>query len=234
VAVAQFCSVLPDPATTALALRPLPQTETELLANAPAWLLSAGVPAHFTHPQRRREWLAGRVLAAELLRQLLGPERADALTIAADAFGRPRLLDAAEEVVGAVSLSHGGGAVAALVALGPGRRVGLDLEPIRPKTLPMAPRFLSPGECANLGDSTARASLMWSLKESLYKAYGRRQLDFRRHLHLDTTDWPAAELPLPATGIVRGRITQPTTGHIWHHELYYETVEPGWLTYCVS
>ncbi len=237
-------------ATTALAVRPLTQTEAELLGAAPEWLLTDGVPAHFTHPQRRREWLAGRVLAAELLRGLLPPALADTHRIAADAFGRPRLLDAAGDVVGALSLSHSGDAVAAIVALGPGRRVGLDLEPIRVKTLTLAPRFLSPDECAALGDSTARASLLWSLKETLYKAYGRRQLDFRQHLHLDTSEWPALPAPLPATGIVRGRITHPTTGHVWQHTLHYRTVAPGsdagslagsgagsfsgWLTYCVS
>lgn len=210
-------------------------TEADLLTRAPAWLVAAGVPPVLTHPQRRHEWLAGRILAAELLATLTDPADVE-LQIATDEFGRPCLLTAAGERTGAASLTHGGECVAALVALGSGRRAGLDLEPERPKTLALAPRFLNPAELAAVGNDPARAALTWSLKETLYKLYGRRQLDFRRHLYLALDEWPVPGGALPATGRVTGRITHPTApDRTWTHILYYERVAPTcWLTYCVG
>ncbi|MBC7448097.1 MAG: 4'-phosphopantetheinyl transferase superfamily protein [Hymenobacteraceae bacterium] len=226
----------PAPAS-ALAVATLPPetAESDLLARAPAWLAATGIPSAFTHPQRRREWLAGRVLAAELLGRLTAPANAD-LRIDPDEFGRPRLRTPNGELAGAVSLSHGGGHVAALVVLGAGRRAGLDLEPERPKTQTLAARFLAPAELAFAGDDAARCALAWSLKETLYKLYGRRQLDFRHHLHLDLAPWPALPTVLPTTGHVVGRITHPTVAsRAWTHTVRYERATPHcWLTYCVG
>ncbi len=206
--------------------------EAALLAAAPPALAAAGVPAHLTHPQRRREWLAGRLLVANLLADLGVAD----LQLVADEFGRPQLLTAAGARAGAVSLSHGGGLVAAVVAVGAGYRTGLDLEPERAKTLLLAPRWLAPAELAAVGDVPARAALAWSLKETLYKLYGRRQLDFRHHLALELAAWPAPEIPLPATGTARGRIRAPTdAARHWTHTLHFLRCTPTcWLTYCVS
>ena len=225
----------------AVAHLPPDTPETALLARAPAWLVAAGIPAALTHPQRRREWLAGRVLAAELLMRL-APD-APPLLIQTDEFGRPHLRTAAGGRAGAVSLSHGGAWVAALVALGPTARAGLDLEPDRAKTLALAPRWLTPPELAAVGADPARAALAWSLKETLYKLYGRRQLDFRQHLHLELAAWPPPGAPLPTTGTVLGRIIRPTPPAVaetmpapyWPHHLRYERAAPPcWLTYCVA
>lgn len=218
-----------------LLLAPLPppeQPEPELLARAPAWLRAAGIPVGHTHPQRRREWLAGRLAALDALARLTSSD----LRIGTDEFGRPYLAGPDGARVGAVSLSHGGGRVAALVAVGAGRRAGLDVEPERAKTLALAARFLSPFELAAVGADPARAALTWSLKETLYKLYGRRQLDFRQHLALDVAAWPALGKPLPETGSIGGRIQHPTdAGRAWTHHLRYEQLAPhGWLTYCVG
>ena len=220
----------------AVALLPPGTTESDLLARAPAWLAAESIPPALTHPQRRREWLAGRVLAAELL-TTLDPDTAPDLRTATDEFGRPHLLTSAGARAGAVSLSHGGGHVAALVALGAGRRAGLDLEPERAKTLALAPRFLHPDELAIVGEDSSRAALTWSLKETLYKLYGRRQLDFRRHLYLELGEWPTPPTALPATGVVPGRISHPTAvpDRQWRHALHFRRAAPDcWLTYCVS
>ncbi len=235
----QRLTLVPAPdSRLAVAELPADITETALLAHAPAWLVAAGVPAALTHPQRRREWLAGRLLAGALLAELGAAE----LEIVTDEFGRPQLHAAAGTRAGAVSLSHGGGYIAAVVAPGPARRAGLDLEPERPKTLTLAPRWLAPPELAAVGASVSRASLAWSLKETLYKVYGRRQLDFRQHLHLDVHDWPtptdATTDPLPSAGRVPGRIIHPTAtapARAWSHVLHFRRAVPGcWLTYCVG
>jgi 4'-phosphopantetheinyl transferase EntD len=209
-------------------------SEAQLLVRAPAWL-AAALPAHLRHPQRRYEWLAGRLLALDLLAELGAPD----LHIGSDEFGRPHLLATDGVRAGAISLSHGGGLVAAVVALGVGRRVGLDLEPERPKTLRLAPRWLTPDELAAVDGNPARASLAWSLKETLYKLYGRRQLDFRRDLRLDSdpslATW-ATVTATSATGIATGRITSPTdSARSWTHTLHFLRPAPGcWLTYCVG
>jgi len=216
--------------TTALGQWELTEPEAALLEQAPGWLQPPGIPAHLTHDRRRREWLAGRILVEALLVQLTGSGTAATGGVVTDAFGRPRLTDDR----GAVSLSHGAENVVALVALGPARRAGLDLEPVRTKALTLAPRFLSAEELPAIGGELSRASLAWGLKEALYKAYGRRQLDFRQHLRLNLHDWPPPPAALAPTGTVAGRITQPETGRAWHHTLHYEACRQGWLAYCVT
>ncbi len=208
----------------------LTESEADLLALAPTWLDAEGIPIRFTHPQRRREWLAGRVLAAEILQQLTGTAGAT-VAVVTDAFGRPRLETG---TAGALSLTHGGGHVGVLVALGAGARAALDLEPPRAKTLTLASRFLNPAELAAVGADPDRAALAWSLKETLYKAYGRRQLDFRRHLDLDlTTAWPPPPRSITPVGVVSGRILHPTDpARYWTHDLHYERHPAGWLTSC--
>lgn len=216
---------------TALGIWTLTETEAELTALAPTWLRTGGLPTHLTHTPRRREWLAGRVLVAEVVAALTGQSAEATPAVVPDAFGRPRLLD----VSAGVALSHGGGCAAALVALGPGRRCGIDVEPVRAKALTLARRFLSPEELPIGGADVARAALAWSAKESLYKAYGRRQLDFRQHLHLRLADLPTPPAALPETGRLYGRITQPATGRQWWHDVeYLFRADGALLTWCVT
>ncbi|MDR2456466.1 MAG: 4'-phosphopantetheinyl transferase superfamily protein [Deltaproteobacteria bacterium] len=84
-------------------------------------------------------------------------------------FGRPELAQGSPSI----SLSHSGDYVALALF---GRRVGADVEEIRPRSPLLAGRLLSPDEKRELdrnGGSPAALIALWTRKESLGKADGR-------------------------------------------------------------
>ncbi len=131
---------------------------------------------------RRLEWLAVR----HLLHLLTGNGRRWPLS--KDAFAKPFFLDNNGLHC---SLSHSKGLVGALLADVP---CGCDLQVLTEKMPQLAKRFLSEEEFAFLNTFAADVRfdlqhVFWTAKESLYKAYGLRALDFRRHLYLEPFEW---------------------------------------------
>ena len=131
---------------------------------------------------RRLEWLAGRWL----LHKLTGvPER---MPLGKDAFAKPFFLHAPELHC---SLSHSHGIVGALL----GNRVcGCDLQMLVDKMPRIAHKFLHAEEAAFVQQFSPDAQfdllhVFWTAKESLYKAYGLKELDFRAHLRLEPFEW---------------------------------------------
>jgi phosphopantetheinyl transferase len=154
------------------------------------------LPARADGP-RQAQWLAGRVLVQ---RMLAATTLSDGLLLLQnDATGRPFLAGASP--VPAVSLSHSGAWVAALLAP-PGTAVGVDVEAVRDKAQRIARKFLNDDEQAAvkpfiLADAVVDNelfSLLWSAKETLYKLAGQRGIIFRQNLLLDLPPgpWPAA------------------------------------------
>ncbi len=133
---------------------------------------------------RRIEWLAVRYL----LHLLTGNGERWALD--KDAFAKPFF----SNYNGLhCSLSHSKGLVGALLADVPG---GCDLQVLTEKMPRLAPRFLHQEEVAFLQTFTAEVQfdlqhVFWTAKESLYKAYGLKALDFRQHLRIEPFDWSA-------------------------------------------
>ncbi|AKJ08035.1 Hypothetical protein AA314_09661 [Archangium gephyra] len=120
-------------------------------------------------PQRHPEWLRGRHVCKQVVRELLGPECvARRVEVLPDPQGVPRLHG--PEGMGPldVSLSHARVlSVAAVTAHG---RVGVDVEPVAPVEERLWHFFLSPGERARCEREPALALRLWVLKEALYKA----------------------------------------------------------------
>lgn len=131
---------------------------------------------------RRLEWLAGRWL----LHKLTGlPER---LPLGKNAFAKPFFLDQPELHC---SLSHSHGIVGALLA---DRICGCDLQVLVNKMPRLAPKFLHESEDRFIRqfDPAAQFDLMhvfWTAKESLYKAYGLKELDFRADMRVEPFEW---------------------------------------------
>jgi len=131
---------------------------------------------------RRLEWLAGR----RLLHLLTG---ADArLPLGKNAFAKPFFLHRPELHC---SLSHSHGIVGAMLAEGV---CGCDLQVLVDKMPRLAGRFLHREEDSFLQtfSQATRFDLMhvyWTAKESLYKAYGLKELDFRENLRIEPFDW---------------------------------------------
>ena len=122
--------------------------------------------------RRRTEWLAVRYL----LHQMSGREIRGACL--KDSFGKPYL----EGSVYQISMSHTQG-LAAIIA-GP-KPVGIDIQKKVSKIDRIAPKFVNEQEIILFDDlSTEILHVLWGAKECLYKAYGRKRLDFRKHIHI--------------------------------------------------
>lgn len=166
---------------------------------------------------RTQQWLAGRVLAHQALREL-----SDApATLANDANGRPYFQELPHY---GVSLSHSGSWVAVL--LSSQAAVGIDIEMIRPKAQRLAPRFLSETERADAGDDAAKCSLYWSAKETLYKLHSRRGLVFREQLLLNPFE-------LREAGVLTGHLLFENFRS--QHHIHYLRPSPDYvLTYATG
>lgn len=131
---------------------------------------------------RRLEWLAGRWL----LHKLTGASVR--LPLGKNAFAKPFFLHRPELHC---SLSHSHGIVGAMLA---DCVCGCDLQVLVNKMPRLAPKFLHTNEALFLQkfSNSVQFDLMhvfWTAKESLYKAYGLKELDFRAHMRLLPFKW---------------------------------------------
>lgn len=131
--------------------------------------------ATITHPAQRIEWLACRVA----IRQLVEAQGMTYAGLQKDDFGKPHLINSPWHI----SLSHTAGWAAAV--LHRSRSVGIDIEPVRDQFRRVVPRVLSDNEIAHAAGDPNRLAVYWCAKEALYKLYGKRQLTFREHLHVE-------------------------------------------------
>ncbi|MFR9250149.1 MAG: 4'-phosphopantetheinyl transferase superfamily protein [Alistipes shahii] len=69
----------------------------------------------------------------------------------------------------------------------------MDIEPATRDFRRAASRYLTPEEEA-LSDDPLLPGIVWCAKETLYKYAGRRELDFRRDLHVVRLDLAAGTL----------------------------------------
>ncbi len=131
---------------------------------------------------RRLEWLAGRWL----LHKLTGSNIR--LPLGKNAFAKPFFLHRPELHC---SLSHSHGIVGAMLA---DSVCGCDLQILVDKMPRLAPKFLHTEEALFLQNFNIREQfdlmhVFWTAKESLYKAYGLKELDFRGHMRLQAFEW---------------------------------------------
>jgi len=135
--------------------------------------------AEIKSSRRRRDWLAGRWAAKELIRDYLlereglAPARS-LIEILNDENGAPKVLFPLNLEI---SIAHSGGhGLAGLCAHSP---LGVDLQQIRPVRPDLARRVLSAHERAQLdqhfaGDSLEGTLVFWALKEAAIKVHRAR------------------------------------------------------------
>ncbi len=121
--------------------------------------------------------------------------RAERAELVKDDDGKPHL----EDSLFFVSISHTVGFSAAIAHPRP---CGIDVQRMVPRIRGMAHRFVGPEEATQLQEPYAltQLHLIWAAKEAMYKAYGRRQLDFRQQLLVDLADYTVGQ------GTARGSI----------------------------
>ncbi|SFD49351.1 4'-phosphopantetheinyl transferase family protein [Spirosoma endophyticum] len=156
-------------------LRPITEDEPTLQARLLLTVSEQEDLASISHAGQRIEWLACRVA----IRQLIEAQGINYAGLRKDEFGKPHLINSPWHI----SLSHTTGWAA--VVLHRSRPVGIDIEPIREQFRRVVPRVLSDDEITHAAGDPNRLAVYWCAKEALYKLYGKRQLTFRDHLHVE-------------------------------------------------
>lgn len=142
-----------------------------------------------THPAKRLEWIAGRILVKEVFDAM----DTRFLGITKNEHGKPFPTGYDYHM----SLSHSFPYVATLVdKSGP---VGIDLEQPTDKLLRVAHRILHPIELKDAGSDLTKHCVYWCAKEALIKVHGEKNLFFSQNLLIDPFN-------LKDEGDLRGRI----------------------------
>lgn len=164
---------------------------------------------------RRSEWLAARLLIHKMSGR---KERGSFLK---DEFGKPYLQDSRFHI----SISHSRRLAAAIA--GPSK-VGIDIQQFVPKIERVTHKFLSNKETDCL-DSKFRLwhlHVYWGAKEALYKAYGRRKLNFCNNIIIEPFSFKKTG------GLFLGRILKD--GYKWNYKIKYNFFEEYTMVYAIE
>ena len=130
--------------------------------------------------RKRKEWFSSRYLLHLL------SEREIRGACLKDVFGKPYLENSDHHI----SISHSGDYTAVIASTSV---VGVDIQRIVAKIERIAPKFISEVE-ANSVINPHQIECMhaiWGAKESMYKAYGKKELDFRKHIFVQPFEYDA-------------------------------------------
>lgn len=103
---------------------------------------------------------------------------------------------------------------------------GIDLEKIDQRIARVKHKFMNRVELEFGGSENQiiSQSLIWSAKEALYKVYGKKELDFREHLHIHPFNINQNNL-----GVFTGDIIKDD--FIQKHRIHYQIIDNIVLTY---
>jgi 4'-phosphopantetheinyl transferase len=129
---------------------------------------------------RKKEWICTRMLLSEMM-------HGQNLSIDYDDTGKPHLRNTKsdkEVTQFHISVSHTKNYVAVIVS--EKYPVAIDIELIHPRIEKIVHRFINDTELGFIPaeNKLQHYFLIWSAKECLYKMYGRKELLFKDHLHV--------------------------------------------------
>lgn len=164
--------------------------------------------------RKRLEWYAGRWLLCTLLNE---KHRKVCLK---DEYGKPYLVNSEIEI----SISHSADKAAVIISNLP---VGIDIQYFTEKVVRIESKFMRDIEKESLSSSFKLEHLhaYWGAKESLYKAYGKRQLDFRANILIHPFEY------VEVGGNTQGQVIKDNFSALYN--IYYQTIENFSLTFCV-
>jgi 4'-phosphopantetheinyl transferase len=102
---------------------------------------------------------------------------------------------------------------------------GVDVELIRDKVLKIKDKFLSQAELEEAKDNVEKLILYWAAKETLYKVYGLKEVEFAKHLFVHPFD-------LKSTGTLTGELNLESFRKKFN--LHYEKLEDYMLVYVLN
>jgi len=162
------------------------------------------------------EWLASRWL----LHTMSG--RATRGICSKDEFGKPYLVDSSFEI----SISHSQGEMVAVIAAP--YAIGIDIQKFVSKIYRIQHKFMRPIELESLEEhsSLEHLHIYWGAKEALYKAYGRKQLGFKKHIFITPFSLDLEK------GYCEGKIIKDT--YQKEFNIFYEKIEDYYLVYALE
>lgn len=107
-----------------------------------------------------------------LIKELLGKH----IDVNNNDKGKPYLVNDTRHI----SISHSHNKLAIIV--NEYEPTGIDIELIRDKVIKIKHKFLSSNEIKNANDDVEKLLIYWAAKETLYKIYGLKEVDFIKHL----------------------------------------------------
>ncbi|HET8860909.1 4'-phosphopantetheinyl transferase family protein [Marivirga sp.] len=151
------------------------------LENVPLSSIDKNILEETTHPEKKLEFMAGRMLCKTVLHELRISEQ----PIFRNEYGKPQIPDSEYDI----SLSHTENYIA--LTVGFKLNVGIDIEKPKAKMAKVAPRLYTVEEMSYCQDNLVHFSKVWSAKEVLYKLFMKRELDFREHLRVkpENKEW---------------------------------------------
>ncbi len=136
---------------------------------------------------------------------------ANVLQILHDTHGKPRLQSNDPQLSAqAISIAHSteGELCHALVAIGPGP-IGCDIEFERDTLRKIAHRVFAPDE-GTAGSSISNLAALWTIKESMFKAFGP-EIDFRKDL----------KISLPPLWKAETSVSWSLTGQVFDRQFHW-------------
>ncbi len=175
------------------------ESEAELLALYPARADELQTLHSFSHPFRRTQFLASRLLLHTLVPNA---------KIIYDANGKPFPEDKATHL----SLSHTGKLIAMMTD---SKQCGIDIETIRPKIEKIASKFLSDEErFACIEEPVAqRMYVYWCVKEAIYKVEGAKNVSLKSDIFVE-------HVLNPVSGSVKATLKHDSRS--FSRDVYYE------------
>jgi phosphopantetheinyl transferase len=172
--------------------------------------------ASFKSEVRKKQWLSYRVL----LKKMLSP---DPVCLEYDAFGKPHLRKTGLYL----SISHSGDYSAVITS--ENRPVGIDIERLRDRIYRIREKFLTKDENQHIGETNRLEKLyvVWGAKESLYKIYGKPDLNFQRDIFIGSFDYLCSE-----KGWCSAEMKTPDG--LGNYDIFYERISDYMLVYALK
>ena len=198
---------LPD--SSQLLVWKLEETEEELLQLLPTFHDNSELEI-ISHPQKRREWLASRIVIRMLA------EMADITYqgLWKDEHGKPFLIGRSNFI----SITHTTDFVAGVIH--PNTPVGVDMEKKTDKLIRIAHKFLSDDEAIQAGSNIGNLCMLWCSKEALFKLNGRKNISLKTNI--------SVQFPSDTPPIYSGMISDES-------ELKKAVIHIRWIeNYCLA
>ena len=170
----------------------------------------------FGNEKRKKHWLSYRLILQELL-------KTSNIKVIYDKFGKPGI----PGFQGHFSVSHSGDFSAAIVSYE--LPVGIDIERIRDRIERISERFLSKEELDHTGNNyrLEKLHVSWGVKESLYKLYGKPDVDLQNDIRIEPFDYLCI-------GEGTCRAAMKTLEGLGFYNIFYRKIEDYMMVWAIS